>query len=97
MMRIRDASAESLAPFLEECIEPASMVHSDGWRGYSGLEKKSYVHEVTVVRGREKSASELLPRVHRVVSLLKRWLLGAHQGAVSRNLKLSTHDVIIRL
>ena len=29
-------------------------------------------------------ASELLPRVHRVVSLLKRWLLGTHQGAVSR-------------
>ena len=28
--------------------------------------------------------SEMLPRVHRVVSLLKRWLLGTHQGAVSR-------------
>ena len=28
-------------------------------------------------------ASELLPRVHLVVSLLKRWLLGTHQGAVS--------------
>ncbi len=27
-------------------------------------------------------ASELLPRVHRVASLLKRWLLGTHQGAV---------------
>ena len=25
---------------------------------------------------------ELLPRVHRVASLLKRWLLGTHQGAV---------------
>ena len=32
---------------------------------------------------REKSASELMPRVHRVMSLLKRWLLGTHQGAVS--------------
>ena len=26
----------------------------------------------------------MLPRVHRVASLLKRWLLGTHQGAVSR-------------
>ena len=25
-----------------------------------------------------------MPRVHRVVSLLKRWLLGTHQGAVER-------------
>ena len=37
-----------------------------------------------VLKGRKESASELLPRVHRVVSLLKRWLLGTHQGAVSR-------------
>ena len=29
-------------------------------------------------------ASELLPRVHRVAALLKRWLIGTHQGAVSR-------------
>ena len=27
---------------------------------------------------------EEYPRVHLVVSLLKRWLLGTHQGAVSR-------------
>jgi carotenoid cleavage dioxygenase-like enzyme len=35
------------------------------------------------VEGRTK-ASILLPRVHRIASLLKRWLLGTHQGAVSR-------------
>jgi hypothetical protein len=26
-----------------------------------------------------------MPSVHRVVPLLKRWLIGTHQGAVSRN------------
>ena len=83
MKRIRDTSAESLLPFVEECVEPGNVVHTDGWPGYSRLEKKGYVHEVTVVRGQEKSASKLMPRVHRVVSLLKRWLPGAHQGAVS--------------
>lgn len=30
-----------------------------------------------------ETASELLPRVHRVISLLRRWLMGTHQGAVS--------------
>jgi transposase-like protein len=83
MKRIRDASGESLLPFVKECIEPGSVVHTDGWPGYSGLEKAGYVHEITVARGQEKSASELMPRVHRVMSLLKRWLLGTHQGAVS--------------
>jgi hypothetical protein len=38
---------------------------------------------VTVLRGKNETASELLPRVHRIVSLLKRWLMGTHQGAVS--------------
>ena len=52
-------------------------------KGYSGLEMKGYIHEVTALRKRKESASDLLPRVHRTVSLLKRWLMGTHQGAVS--------------
>jgi hypothetical protein len=36
-----------------------------------------------VVKGKKESASELLPRIHLVASLLKRWVLGTHQGAVS--------------
>ena len=83
VMRIRDASGESPWPFVEQCLEPACVVPAEGWRGYSGLEKKGYVQEVTVVRGQQKSASELRPRVQRVVSRLKRWLLGTQQGAVS--------------
>jgi hypothetical protein len=47
-------------------------------------EGKGYHHRVTFLKGKKESASELLPRVHRVASLLKRWLLGTHQGAVSR-------------
>jgi hypothetical protein len=44
---------------------------------------KGYVHEVTIIKSSKRAASELLPRVHRVISLLKRWLMGTHQGAVS--------------
>jgi transposase-like protein len=84
MRRVPDASAESLMPFIEEAIEPGSVVHTDGWIGYLPLEKKSYHHRVTFLKGQKESASALLPRVHRVASLLKRWLLGTHQGAVSR-------------
>ena len=84
MRHISDASAESLMPFIEEAIEPGSVVHTDGWTGYDPLERKGYGHRVTFLKGQKESASELLPRVHLVASLLKRWLLGTHQGAISQ-------------
>ena len=83
MRQVADASAASLQPFVVDTIEAGSLEHTDGWEGYHGLKENGYRHKVTVLRGNQKSASELLPRVHRVVSLLKRWLLGTHQGAVS--------------
>ena len=83
LRRIRDASAGSLEAFVAEAIEPGSVVHTDGWEGYASLEMKGYTHPVTVLKRSQRSASELLPRVHLVVSLLKRWLVGTHQGAVS--------------
>jgi transposase-like protein len=63
-------------------VEEQSLIRTDGFMGYAGLEHADYRHEVKVI-GQRKQASVLLPRVHRVVSLLKRWLLGTHQGAVS--------------
>jgi len=81
LRRIPNASRASLHGFIRDSIEPGSVVHTDGWEAYGEL--AGYRHQVTVLKGRAESASELLPRVHRVVSLLKRWLLGTHQGAVS--------------
>ena len=83
MRVIPDASGGSLHGFVKDSVEPGSTVHTDGWPGYSGLGKEGYDHEVTRLRGNLKNAGKLLPRVHRVISLLKRWLLGTHQGAVS--------------
>jgi transposase-like protein len=83
LRQVADASAENLLPFVEESIAPESVVRTDGWRGYAPLGTKGSVHEIIPLRGQKIAASELLPRVHRVVSLLKRWLMGTHQGAVS--------------
>lgn len=83
MRRIPDASADSLEAFVEEAVAPGSLLHTDGFLAYDRLEKRGYRHRITVLKGRKESAAELLRRVHRVVSLLKRWLLGTHQGAVS--------------
>jgi len=82
MRVLKDCSAASLHPFVEDCIEPGSVIHTDGWQGYSGLEQKGYHREIAQLDIR-KDASRLMPRVHRVASLLKRWLLGTHQGSVA--------------
>jgi transposase-like protein len=83
MRRIVDASATSLVPFIQASVEAGSVVHTDGWLGYEPLGSKGYDHEVTFLKGKKETPSELMPRVHRVISLLKRWLMGTHQGAVS--------------
>jgi transposase-like protein len=82
MRVIPDASAGSLHPFITSSVEPGSTLHADGWQGYTGIDKKGYSHEISLIRGRPRDASKLLPRVHRVAALLKRWLPGTHQGAV---------------
>jgi transposase-like protein/ribosomal protein L37AE/L43A len=83
MRCIPDASAQSLHGFVKDCIEPGSTVHTDAWQGYAGLGEAGYDHEVTRRGPQPRDASKLLPRVHRVISLLKRWLLGTHQGGIS--------------
>lgn len=83
MARVADASGPCLQGFIRSAVAPGSRIHTDGWEGYAGLSAQGYEHEVSVLRGRSPSAAvQLLPRVHRVASLLKRWLLGTHQGAV---------------
>jgi transposase-like protein len=79
MKRIADASSKSLHGFIAEMIEPNSVIYTDGWSSYSGL--KGYTHHRLIQR-KTKSEEDLLPRVHKVISLLKRWLLGTHQGAI---------------
>jgi transposase-like protein len=83
LARVPDGSTPSLHGFIQQSVAPGSTVHTDGWAPYRGLEKLGYSHTVTTLKGQGKEAAvELLPRVHRVASLLKRWLLGTHQGAV---------------
>lgn len=80
LRRVMDASAKSLESAVQECIEPGTVVRTDDWRGYSQLQTLSYVHRV--IRQESHIGENLLPLTNRVASLLKRWLLGTHQGAI---------------
>jgi transposase-like protein len=79
LRHIPDVTRTSLHGFIAETVEPGSTVQTDGLHAYLGLD--GYVHDRQVQR-RQAECDHLLPRVHRVVSLLKRWLLGTHQGAI---------------
>ena len=84
LQRIEDSSAESLISFVQKSIEPSSVVVTDGLASYLGLVAAGFVHRPQVIRGSGQQADALLPMVHRVTSLLKRWLLGTHQGRVEQ-------------
>ncbi|MBC8330158.1 MAG: transposase [Planctomycetes bacterium] len=64
-------------------MRPGSRAHIDGWPGYAGLRAIGYDHKVTSIKRSHELAHELMPRVHRVASLLKRWILATHQVSVS--------------
>lgn len=80
LRRIADAAMMTLHDALQECVEPASTVRTDGWGGYNNLDMIGYQR---IIARKDASVGEnALPLVNRVASLLKRWLLGTHQGAV---------------
>jgi transposase-like protein len=80
LTRIADASAASLVPAVQQAIEPGARIKTDDWSGYNRLRALGYDHEV--VQPAVELGDNLLPRVNLVASLLKRWLMGTHQGAV---------------
>lgn len=81
LRRIEDASAENLEAALQETVAPGTKIKTDGWSGYNGLKALGYDHEV--IRKTADIGENLLPLCQREASLIKRWLGGTHQGAVS--------------
>ena len=79
---IPDATKESLLSFVMKNVESGSEVITDGWPSYACLGKNGYTHTVYIKRNKQTDEM-ILPHVHLIASLLKRWLLGTHQGAVS--------------
>ena len=82
LQTVPDVSKASLIGFVKASIEPSATVRTDGWRSYLTLPDHGYTHERVVMTDGTDAAHVAMPGAHRVASLLKRWLLGSHQGAV---------------
>lgn len=78
---VPNATKESLMGFIQRNAEPGSGIITDGWSSYNSISEDGYQH---VIRNKFNSEDEknILPHVNMIASLLKRWLLGTHQGAV---------------
>ena len=84
MQRVNGVSAADLGAFVQANVEPGTIVCTDGWGGYNEIRSHGYIHKKTIISSTEDPAHIAMPAVHLIASLLKRWLLGTHQGAVSR-------------
>lgn len=83
MRHIPDASDFSLRPFVCDMVAPGSTVLTDGWNGYNRLSTCGYTHKKVILSSSGDPAHVAMPGIHRIASLMKRWILGTHQGSVS--------------
>lgn len=84
LQRIPDTSAKSLESFVQFAVAPGAEITTDGRWGYSGLSRLGYRYKPIVLSRKGKQAGTVFfPRVHRAIALLKRWMLGIHQGRIS--------------
>jgi len=83
MRRIPSASGIHLVRFVSDVVAPGSEVQTDAWHGYDPLSRENYVRRITNLSQSGDPAHVVMPGVHRVASLMKRWILGTHQGSVA--------------
>ena len=75
---ISDNTAATLEAFVKASVEPGSVVLTDGHASYNGLTNLGYRHYPYLVG--PMAAHLVLPWIHRVFALLKRWGLGVYHG-----------------
>ena len=80
LKHVQDVTADSLLRSIDEAVQAGATIHTDRWHAYWKLAERGYEHERTVIRQQSDPAHVVIPGVHRVASLLQRWLLGTDQG-----------------
>ena len=93
---LRDASAASLTPFVASSVAAGTIVHTDGWQGYSRLQAAGFDHRPHKQRARFPDREWVLPRAHRSLSNLKTWLQGTHHGVSPKHLQVYLDEFVFR-
>lgn len=82
LRRLSDSSEANLLPFVQSCVTAGARIRTDGSPAYRSLTELGYKHDRQVMLGSDVPAHVSMAGVHRVASLVKRWVLGTHHGAV---------------
>lgn len=101
LKHIKSRERSEIQDFITEAIAPGSTIVSDRFKSYPSIVKKGYLHDPQKkpyfweeVDGDDE---RLLPRVHRVISLMKRWYYGTYQGRVDkRSLQVYLDEFVFR-
>lgn len=97
LQRIPNVQMPTLTEFVLDSCDLDAIIYTDHWGGYNDLGNVGYTHVKTNVSASGDPAHIAMPCVHRVASLLKRWLLGTHQGGVSiRQLDFYLDEFVFR-
>jgi ISXO2-like transposase domain len=91
-----DASGASLGTFVTDNVAPGSVIHTDGWRGYTMLAGLGYDHRSVAQRRRSDERQIVLPRAHRALSNLKTWLHGTHRSTSPKHLPAYLDEFVFR-
>lgn len=86
----------ALTTFVQESVEPGTLVVTDGWQRYEPLERLGYDHQKAVIGGDQEITEAALPMIHLVFSNLKAWLLGTHHGVSPQHLQAYLNEFVFR-
>ncbi len=82
---VPEATKAQIFDFIEAAVAKGSTVRTDGWNLYRSLPERGYRHDPITVSRTGEQAHTALPGVHRVTSLLKRWIAGTLHHGISHD------------
>lgn len=86
IQKLNGRGSVDIKDFVQKYVEPNSIIVTDGLKSYCCLEEEEYEHRPMCKpyywEDQDPDVDELLPRVHRVISLVKRWILGTYHGGL---------------
>jgi transposase-like protein len=89
---IADNTAASLEAFVRANVKPGATLLTDGHASYPGL--TDYRHDPRVVG--KMAAHVVLPWIHRVFALMKRWGLGTYHGLRRKHVDTYLNEFVFR-
>jgi transposase-like protein len=111
LRHVPDRGAKSLIGFAKDVVEPGTIITTDDWGSYDGLNKNGFTHAPTMknmgldveeylkpktAREKAKERGEKLPLIHLIFSNLKAWILGTHHGVSPKHLQAYLNEFVFR-